>query len=232
MRDHIWKILLDDIQSGRLMTGQRLPSEKELQRIYGVSRTPVRQALDKLALEGHIVRQPGRGTFVSNIYPGTPIGKLSSFSYYYQQHMTCIEALTLRVSVKPPSAAIADLLGLENGQPVVHLDRVRLYEGAPVAYVNDVLEPRFSAKPFRENRTFQSMMMFMRDTFSVRCTQAKEEVDAIIPSKKERQTLGLDAGHPVLQVKRKVYDEKGGLVLLSRYIVDSSKWKYRTSLIV
>ncbi len=232
MRDHVWKRLLDQIQSGRLLTGQRLPSEKELQRIYGVSRTPIRQALDKLALEGHIVRQPGRGTFVSNIRPGTPIGKLSSFSYYYSQHMASIEALTLKITVKPPSPVIRKALGLDGAQPAVHLERVRLYERKPVAYLSDVLAPRFPARPFRQDRTFQSMMMFMRDTFAVRCTQAKEEVDAIIPSKKERTILGLGERCPVLQVKRNVYDEKGGIVLYSRYIVDSDRWKYRTSLIV
>ena len=57
--------LKNQIESGELAEGARVPSEFELARMYGVSRNPTRQALRDLELEGYLVRTPGRGSFVT-----------------------------------------------------------------------------------------------------------------------------------------------------------------------
>ncbi len=58
-------IIRTAIETGSLKEGDRLPTELELCRQYGISRTPVRQALEELVQEGWLVRIPGRGTFVA-----------------------------------------------------------------------------------------------------------------------------------------------------------------------
>ncbi|MBI5092981.1 MAG: GntR family transcriptional regulator [Candidatus Hydrogenedentes bacterium] len=57
--------LKNQIESGELAEGVRVPSEFELARAYGVSRNPTRQALRDLEIEGYIVRTQGRGSFVA-----------------------------------------------------------------------------------------------------------------------------------------------------------------------
>ncbi len=57
--------LKNQIESGELAEGDRLPSEFDLARKYGVSRNPTRQAMRDLELEGYIERAPGRGSFVA-----------------------------------------------------------------------------------------------------------------------------------------------------------------------
>lgn len=57
--------LKNQIESGELAEGDRVPSEFELARKYGVSRNPTRQAMRDLELEGFIERAPGRGSFVA-----------------------------------------------------------------------------------------------------------------------------------------------------------------------
>ena len=51
--------LRDDIRGGRIQPGEKLPSEPELQREYGLSRGVVRQALEVLRGEG-LVETVGR----------------------------------------------------------------------------------------------------------------------------------------------------------------------------
>lgn len=59
--------LKNQIENGELREGDRIPSETELARQYGVSRNPTRQALRDLEFEGYIVRTPGRGSFVAPV---------------------------------------------------------------------------------------------------------------------------------------------------------------------
>jgi DNA-binding GntR family transcriptional regulator len=54
LRDQVYRIILDDMRSGDIVPGQRL-YELELAEKYGVSRTPIREALFQLAREGLLV---------------------------------------------------------------------------------------------------------------------------------------------------------------------------------
>jgi GntR family transcriptional regulator len=56
--------LLDEIESGRWADGDVIPSEVQIAEQCGVSRMTVRQAVNELRLEGRIVREKGRGSFV------------------------------------------------------------------------------------------------------------------------------------------------------------------------
>lgn len=62
-------LLLEKILGGHYGPGDRLPTEYELCKLYGISRTPVSRALTELAEEGVILRHRRRGTFVNPHWP-------------------------------------------------------------------------------------------------------------------------------------------------------------------
>ena len=51
-----------EISAGRWTAGSRIPSEPELCKSFGISRSVVRQALQRLEQEGLIIRRKGFGT--------------------------------------------------------------------------------------------------------------------------------------------------------------------------
>lgn len=53
------------IQSGELVPGSRMPTERRIAELAGISRATVRSALDTLRQKGLVTRSVGRGTFVS-----------------------------------------------------------------------------------------------------------------------------------------------------------------------
>jgi DNA-binding GntR family transcriptional regulator len=60
---------MDEIDSGKLSLGDRLPGELELVSRYQVSRFTVREALRILENRGFISRQRGKGTVVTSVVP-------------------------------------------------------------------------------------------------------------------------------------------------------------------
>lgn len=62
--DVVARQLEDMIESRRLRPGDRLPAERQLAQELGVSRSSVREAIQKLASRGRLASRPGGGTFV------------------------------------------------------------------------------------------------------------------------------------------------------------------------
>ena len=64
LREVVCETLRDAIRKGKLKPGERL-MESQLAEDLGVSRTPVREAIRKLELEGYVIMMPRRGTYVA-----------------------------------------------------------------------------------------------------------------------------------------------------------------------
>jgi DNA-binding GntR family transcriptional regulator len=69
MYERIAQAIRDQIESGTLAAGEKLPTQDALGSTYGVSRIVIRQALDLLESEGLIDRVQGGGTFVRRYQP-------------------------------------------------------------------------------------------------------------------------------------------------------------------
>jgi DNA-binding FadR family transcriptional regulator len=64
--------ILDGQSTGQLRVGQRLPPERELAKLLGITRSTVRQALAVMEVERRITRHVGRGTFLLDT-PAPPV---------------------------------------------------------------------------------------------------------------------------------------------------------------
>ena len=58
-------ILLEQIKSGEFAAGMKIPSEDELCTQYKISRPTVRQAIGELTSSGFLIKEKGKGTYVS-----------------------------------------------------------------------------------------------------------------------------------------------------------------------
>lgn len=64
LRDAVCEALLNEVRSGTLRPGDRIPPERALALQFGVSRTVVREAIKTLAARGLVESKVGRGTFI------------------------------------------------------------------------------------------------------------------------------------------------------------------------
>jgi len=65
MVEEVFEVLKEKILSGEIKQGERLPTQEELTEQFGVSRTVIREAINKLSSLGLVSCEQGRGTFVT-----------------------------------------------------------------------------------------------------------------------------------------------------------------------
>jgi GntR family transcriptional repressor for pyruvate dehydrogenase complex len=98
------------ILDGELKPGDRLPPERELGELLGVSRVSIREALHELESRGLIDRRPGRGTIV--VSPGDRGGAMGSALASMLERSDdgsheLARIMELRAAIEPPIAALA-----------------------------------------------------------------------------------------------------------------------------
>ena len=131
--------LRQGIEQGRFPAGSRLPSEPELAAELRVSRATLREALRALEGEGMLRRRRGSGTFVAEL-PRVANSLDVNFGV-----TEAIRSAGMRAGIahgrhwtEPASAAEAARLGLEPGQDVLVIERVRTAEETPVVLSRDI----------------------------------------------------------------------------------------------
>lgn len=126
------------IRSGEWRPGDRIPSEPELARRRTVSRSSMRAAITLLEEEGFVSRRHGSGTYVTH-RPAlrNDLGRNFGVSTQIASTGSDPGAVDVRAGVEPAPAFVAAALGLEPGEPVGTLRRVRTANGRRVVDMTD-----------------------------------------------------------------------------------------------
>ena len=91
------------IQRG-MKPGDRLPTEKELTELFGVSRSTLRESMKFLRAENVVVIRQGSGTFVST---GTGIGEDPLGLHFTNQEHLLANLFETRLLIEPQIAGLA-----------------------------------------------------------------------------------------------------------------------------
>ncbi|MEM7544701.1 MAG: phosphonate metabolism transcriptional regulator PhnF [Pseudomonadota bacterium] len=121
-----------DIANGRYRPGDKLPTEAELSRRFGVNRHTVRRALGELTREGLTHARRGAGVFVA-VRPMTyALGKRVRFHQNLAAAGQTGRKDTLRLETVPARAREATALRLDPGDPVHVWEGVAFADDAPI----------------------------------------------------------------------------------------------------
>ena len=118
-----------DYLGGSALPGDRLPTEAEFCRRFGVARGTVVRAIEMLVAEGALVRRQGAGTFVSDPGLRRRQGALQSFTQSMQALEREITHQVLSVEALPEQASLA----LGSTEAMVRLTRLRFLDLTPMA---------------------------------------------------------------------------------------------------
>jgi len=197
----IQRDLRTKIESGQWAIGAKIPPEPELQKTYNASRGTVRRALDELARQGYVVKKPGKGTFVRSTSPilQKKLGELASFTEQLTTRgLTPTTRLLLaeRIRAAEAEGRLREAFGLTSEAEVVHIRRLRLGDGVPLAIQSVYLLPASCPGILEEDL---SRLFWLYETrYGVRISVADEIIRVSRASEDEAALLEIAPGDPVV----------------------------------
>lgn len=202
-------ILYARIERGEWAPNQRIPSENELNRMFGLSRMTVRGVLNKLAADGLLIRVPGKGTYVAP-------SKISTVSPAYKGVREQLESMgyatatrLISLELTSPSPAVREHLGLDESAEVFAIVRLRSVGDEPISlhrsYVPAALAPGLDDRDVVD----EQLCVILEDAYGLPMRRVDEQLEAIAAEPRDAQVLGVKRGAPLLKLTDVISDAEG-----------------------
>lgn len=179
--------------------GQNLPSEQAFCASLKLSRTVVRQAFAELEKKSLIKKRNGKLTTIA--FPSYSGGLMQSLRGFYEDASSRGQETTTKVlefKETPATGEVAAHLQVEEGTPVVMLNRLRSLGGEPEVLVVTYLPLEFCTSIFEQDFSNQSLYEVLDRMYDLRIVKGSRVIQAIALSKADAKLLEVKAGSPAL----------------------------------
>jgi DNA-binding GntR family transcriptional regulator len=224
----IYDWLHSSIRRKRIRVGEMLPPETELADRFGVNRMTVRKALNKLVVEGMIVRERGKGTFLLSDSPRELVYNLEVSTGIYadlQRYGVTPSMELLRSEVIQADEKTAQILSLENDNRVIALEYLFFGNNEPVMYEECYL-PYIEFQELLEYDLNQLRYPLMKERYGVVPSQANQSFSAVITTKKQQTLFRSRSPLPCLRLECTMFDATGIPIDHGTYLYRGDRYKF------
>lgn len=196
------------VDEQKLKENDKIPAENEFCKIYDLSRTTVRQALDILEKDGYIYKLRGKGSYVSTpkIYQNR-----SSFSKFYDDIRSLGKipvSKIISLKVKVANAYVKEKMQLEENDLICQIKWVRYGNNEPLIYetinLNYKLVDGIETKELTEKKLYD----ILTEEYGIKMTHGKELFYPCKLDLNEAKNLGLKENDLGMKVERIVFQGK------------------------
>ena len=191
----IHHLLRHRILNGEYPAGSKIPSEHELCDELAVSRVTVRDALRELVRAELLVKVQGKGAFVTVDTPRRlQTVKYTGFLEDLQERVLKLTVTDVESKRLHAAADIASALGLNAGDEILQLRRVRHIDHEPFS---------FTVRP-KELYSIP-LLKILQVKLGIQIVRAQETIDAVPADLEVAHRLGITVLHPVMHMRRVMF---------------------------
>jgi GntR family transcriptional regulator len=199
------ELLRKMIKDPQYQNGKLLPNEIELALQMSISRTTLRQALNKLVYEGLLIRKKGVGTKIADATISSKSVNWLSFSQEMKARGVSIRNFELHVSWVYPEEKIAEFFEIKTDKKILKLERLRGRIDGPFVYFVSYFHPRTGLTGEEDFK--RPLYEILEKDHNVITELSKEEISAKSADKFIAGKLETEVGSPILFRKRYVFDQ-------------------------
>ena len=191
-----------------LEPGARLPSDTELQAEFGVSRMTARNAMQRLADEGLVAREPGRGSFVAEPSAHRRSDRLMTFTQEMRRRGRIPSSRVLSRALRPATAGDRSALHLVSGDSVVEVRRLRCADATPIAIERAVLIADCAPAVLTADLETGSLHEALASA-GLHLRRGTGTIEAAAAGPEDAALLDVPSGSPLLVERRVIVDDRG-----------------------
>jgi GntR family transcriptional regulator len=224
-------ILASQINRGELQPHEKLPSERQLCRNFGISRMTVRHALSALTRGGLVYTQPGKGIFVADPRLSLNVQvSLAGWSEDILRSGAIPSSILLEACLCQATPELAQALHAADGEELVRIKRLRLVDNVPLAVQTAHLPHGLCPDILTHDLATQSLIRILGKEYGMRLARAEETVRAMLATPEERELLNLPEPAPVLSTERTTYLGGGEVIEYSQGVFCGEWYRLRFGL--
>jgi GntR family transcriptional regulator len=221
------RILRKKITDGEWEPQSAIPSERQLEQQYRISRPTIRQAIELLIREGYLYREHGRGTFVMPQKLQKGLLELTSFSEDLLKRGIKPGQVVRSLSREVPPEAIARKLDMPLDGRVLRIERIRLGDGIPIGLQTSylALEPDQDISQ-AEMEQAGSLYKILQEKFGIIPWAADETLEVTLASPEEARLLQIEDGCPLLLNERVLWSQDRKAVEYVKILYRGDRYRY------
>ncbi len=211
------------IQNGEYKPGDKIPTENEMAKAFGVSVITVRRAIAELSERGLVVKKQGKGTFVTREKYARNMKKLQSFSEMCEQMGVTPGAKMLANRLVPADEAVAKRLGVPVGSNVVYILRLRYADHDPVQIEKSYFPLKYAfllEARFDDNSLFD----YLREHADAQVVSSEKTIELCRVNVEEAELLGVHKGDAQMLVSSTAYDKNGDPMYAGVQIINGTRF--------
>lgn len=207
----IQQYLAKKIRDGEFREGDLLPTEQELQKMFGVSRITVTTALREMVKDGIIYRVQGKGTFVAETKKELDIYKMVNTSIAenaYDLHASGVHRL-VEAKEEHPGEKVSSILGLKPHERAVRIERVKLVDQRPFSVERTWLPEKLYPGILGKDLESAYIIELMKEDYGIHLARNVMYAEPVLSDGNISKHLEVKKGSPILLWAVENYDREG-----------------------
>jgi GntR family transcriptional regulator len=221
-------ILRLQIENGNFQPHESIPSERQLEERYNLSRPTIRQSIDLLARQGYLYRVHGKGTFVSPPKLQKGMLELTSFSEDMRKRGLTPGHKILEFGYVLPDAKVRRQLEIADPQAnVLRIKRLRFGDDIPIGLQDSYLALEPDQTITREEMgEGGSIYAILQDKYGIYPTEADETLEVTLATLQEAELLQIAEGSPLLLNERTLWSQDRKAIEFVQILYRGDRYKY------
>jgi len=220
--EKIKKSVVRDIESGKLKSGDKIPSETQLAKTFNASRMTANRALKELSEENRILRVQGVGSFVAKPKPEASLLEIKSIAREIHDWGGSHSCEILLLGEERLSREIAVKMDLVEGDRIFHSIILHLDRGIGVQYSERYINPAVAPLYLDQDFTKTTPSDYLLTVAPIQ--EAEHIIEAVRVNKTIQQYLKVKKEDPCLSLIRRTWSFER-VATYSKIISPGSRYK-------
>lgn len=212
--EQIKSYFIEEIESGKLIHGDKLPSEREIAEVFNISRMTARHALSVLEKEGFVERIDRSGTFVKN--KRINVENNVSFTNLLLSKGYTPTTQILEQGIIKAKESLAKALEIDINENIFFIKKLRYADGMPISIQLTQIPYKYCKGIEKTIQKEHSVHSLLEEQFGIELVKTKQILRLTFSNEGESKLLKIPTESPCILTEETSLDILGRSIEFSR----------------